>query len=173
MINIIAAISENNVIGNNGNIPWRLPGDFARFKHLTMDKNVVMGRKTYESLFDHMKDRAAEPLKGRNKIVLTNDPAFKTPYCTVILDWLEIKRRSEAGEEFWIMGGGKIYELFMPITDFLYLTQVRIIAKGDTFFPKWNGDEWEWAYDPLNAIVEPHPKDEYKWDILDLHRIRP
>lgn len=168
MINIIVAVSENNVIGKNGKMPWYLPGDLARFRHLTMGKKVVMGRKTYVSLFDNLKDKTAEPLKGREKIVLSRDSKFAAPHCATMTNWRNIESRSNAGEEFWIMGGAEIYRLFMPIADFLYMTIVQAVVEGDAFFPIWDKNSWEWAYDPINAIVEPDPRDQYKWDILDL-----
>jgi len=172
VIKIIVAVSRNNVIGNEGKIPWRIPSDLARFKQLTMDKTVVMGRKTYDSLIAGLKDKTAEPLKGRQKIVLTKDATFNAPHCRVVTNWRDIESRSNAGEEFWIIGGAEIYRLFLPMADFLLMSLIEATFDGDTFFPRWDSKDWEWAYDPLNAIVEPDPRDEYRWEIRDLRSKR-
>lgn len=172
MINIIVAVSRNNVIGDKGKIPWRIPSDLARFKQLTMKKTVVMGRKTYDSLISRLKDKNAEPLPGRRKIVLTRDPRFSAPHCSIVTNWRDIESRSNAGEEFWIIGGAEIYHLFLPIADFLSMSVVQADFEGDTFFPRWNAKDWEWAYDPLNAIVKPDPRDKYRWEIRDLRSKR-
>lgn len=171
MINIIAALSENYVIGKDRKMPWYLPGDLARFKYLTMGKIVVMGRKTYESIVEGMRDKTKEPLPGRYKIVLTRDPEFKAPYCEVVTDWAHIERESNGGKEFWIIGGQEIFQIFLPITNFMYLTRVETILEGDAFFPVWNENDWTDAYDPLNMIAETGPKDQYRWHTTDLRRL--
>lgn len=170
MINLIVAISENNVIGRNGSIPWYLPGDLARFKFLTMGKTVVMGRKTYESVVARLRDKNLEPLKGRRKIVLSHNINFNAPHCEVVTGWAHIKRESDEGKEFWVMGGAKIYEVFLPFANHLYLTKVHAVVEGDTFFPQWDKNEWEWAYEPLNMIAEINPRDQHRWSIEDYRR---
>lgn len=172
MINIIVAVSRNNVIGDNGKIPWRIPSDLARFKALTMNKTLVMGRKTYDSLVARLKDKTTEPLPGRKKIVLTKDPKFPAPHCSIVNNWRDIESRSNAGEEFWIIGGAEIYRLFLPMADQLFMSLVQADIEGDVFFPRWCPKDWEWAYDPINAIVEPDPRDEYRWEICDLRSKR-
>lgn len=125
MISLIAAISENNIIGNNGTLPWHLPRDFKHFKETTLGHPVVMGRKTYESI--------GRPLPGRENIVLTRQEisieGVKT--CKNPEEVIE----SYKDQEIFIIGGGEIYTLFLPHADKIYLTRVHTEAEGDALFP--------------------------------------
>ena len=142
MISIIVAVSENNVIGHKGQIPWHLPRDFKFFKDTTMGHPMVMGRKTFESI--------GKPLPGRESIVLTRDQNTKYNGCTVIHSVDEILNRNE---EIFIIGGSEVYNQFMPLADKIYLTRVHTIVDGDTLFPKIN-EEWKLV------DSESFPKDE-------------
>jgi len=137
IISLIAAISQNHVIGNKGTIPWSIPGDLPRFKNLTMGHCMVMGRKTYESI--------GRVLPGRTTIILTSQKKY-TQEGAVIVHSPEkaIEAAKKLGEkELFVIGGGEIYKLFMPITDKIYLTIVYKDFKGDTFFPEFKDNEWK------------------------------
>ncbi len=130
---LIAAVSENNVIGFENALPWRIPEDLARFKALTMGHVLVMGRKTYESI--------GRPLPGRITLVLTRRGDFSVPGVLVARD------RQEAvalvgGRDAFIAGGAEIYALFLPLATTLYLTRVHDVYDGDTFFPPFDPREW-------------------------------
>lgn len=136
-ISIIVARSKNGVIGHENNIPWKLSSDLKRFRTLTAGHPVVMGRKTYESIFA----RLGKPLPDRENIILTRQTDFTAPGCLVIHDWNIIKKRGES-EEIFVIGGAEIYKLALPDTQIVYLTTVKTSLSGDTFFPTLNQNEW-------------------------------
>jgi dihydrofolate reductase len=121
----IAAMSENRVIGNAGKIPWHLPEDFKWFKKMTTGQVVVMGRKTFESI--------GKPLPNRETIVLSRGQ-FSHPGVRAVASLEEIDTLGEHREIF-ICGGAQIYEKALPHCSDLYLTLVKRIVDGDTFFP--------------------------------------
>ena len=132
---IIAAVSENNVIGKEGKIPWHIKEDLQRFKRLTLNNPVIMGRKTYESL-------PAKPLKDRINIVLTRDKSFNPPDVIVknsLEDALEYCRNHD---KVFIIGGQSVFEEGLKVADTLELTKVDGSHEGDAFFPEINFDEW-------------------------------
>lgn len=170
MLSMIVAVSDNNVIGQNGGIPWHLPGDFARFKILTKNADwYVTGRKSYESLLLTLKDKTQEPLPGRNKLIFTKNLDFNAPHCAVTTILTPILLAAETKNVF-IGGGAEIYKLFLPFADRLYLTRVHKIVEGDAYFPALNPDEWERFYCPIDAIIERHPKDECDYEFTDYQR---
>jgi len=130
---IIAAISDNNVIGNGNALPWRSPEDLARFKALTLGNTLIMGRKTFESI--------GRPLPGRTTVVLTRRADFAAHGVLVARD------RAEAlslvsGPNAFVAGGADIYRLFLPVASKLFLTRIHGAYDGDTYFPPFNTDEW-------------------------------
>lgn len=126
----IAAMSENRVIGNRGDIPWHLPEDFKWFKKTTMGDILVMGRKTYESI--------GRPLPGRETFVLSHVPR-EIPGVHSFTD-LGMLDRLETDKTIWIAGGAQIYELMLPRCDELYLTRVHRTVEGDATFPDFEDD---------------------------------
>ena len=131
---MIWAMAENRVIGAEGGLPWRLPGELAYFRAMTLGKPVIMGRKTYASL--------RKPLPGRTNIVVTRDPSFTAPERVWVVSSVEealVRGREKAREdgvaEIMVIGGATIYEACLPWADRLYLTQVHGAPEGDTFFP--------------------------------------
>lgn len=133
-ISMIAALSNNNVIGNNGTLPWHLKNDFAWFVKNTKNKIVVMGRKNYEDIIKFTKGK---PLKDRINIVLTNQKDFAHEGFIVFHSVEEILTKF-SNEELMIIGGTQIYNLFLPICNELILTEIQKDFEGDTFFPIWN-----------------------------------
>ena len=134
MISLIVAASTNNVIGAKGDLPWRLSADLKRFKALTMGKPIVMGRKTYESI--------GRPLPGRQNIVITRQDNYAPEGCTVVQS-VEGAIAAANAPEIMIIGGGHIYEAFMPMAERIYLTRVDADIDGDTYFPEISGDQWQ------------------------------
>jgi len=133
-VSIIAAISENHVIGQGKSLPWHLSADMKHFKRLTMGKPVVMGRKTFQTL--------DKPLSGRKNIILTRQGEYAVPGCTVVHSLEEALEAAEGAEEVMIAGGAAVYRLALPVTDRMYLTLIHASFPGDTFFPTWNRQEW-------------------------------
>lgn len=134
-ISMIAALSENGVIGNQGKLPWHLPEDLQYFKKMTLNKPVVMGRKTFESI--------GRPLPQRQNIILTEDQNFKVENCTIVHSREEALKVLVDFDEVMIIGGAKIYQLFLPLAQRLYLTLVHKNVVGDTYFPKLNWKQWQ------------------------------
>jgi dihydrofolate reductase len=126
MISMIAAYAHQRVIGKNGQVPWKLPADSRYFMQTTLGQIVVMGRKTFASL-----DKA---LPKRRNIVLSNDPGFHPVGAEVLRSQAEVLTLGEV----WIIGGEEVYNLFLPLADRLYLTEIDLEVSGDTFFPAWD-----------------------------------
>ncbi len=150
MLKIIAAVSENGVIGKEGKIPWKLRDDMLWFKEVTAHHPVVMGRKTYNSIIE----RLHRPLPGRENIVLTRNPhTLRCDGVTPTNSWEEVLERAEK-EDVFVIGGSDVYAMALPHARKMYITHVEAKVEGDAFFPAWNPDEWDGAPRP------PHPADE-------------
>ncbi|MEO0510364.1 MAG: dihydrofolate reductase [Verrucomicrobiota bacterium] len=130
----IAAMAENRVIGNAGDIPWHLPEDFKWFKKTTMGGILVMGRKTYDSI--------GKPLPGRDTFVLSRKPQA-IPGVHSFTD-LEMLQHFETEKTVWIAGGAEIYRQTLDFCDELFITRVHRTVEGDTFFPRFE-DQFELA----------------------------
>lgn len=145
MIAIVVATDLRGVIGAGGRLPWHLPADLRRFRTLTTGHVVVMGRKTFESI--------GRPLPDRTNVVLTRNPGYRAPGCIVITDPAQIARFA-AEDDVFVIGGREIFDLYLPVTDRIYLTTVHGEFEGDTHFP----------LDALSAFVlkheERHSRDE-------------
>lgn len=136
MLSHIVAASENNIIGAEGELPWRLPDDFKYFKNTTWSMPVIMGRNTYESL--------KKDLPGRINIVLTKKTDWKADKVTVAHDIkqaIEIARQCDT-KEIFIIGGGEIFKQTLPDVGRIYLTRVHTTVEGDTSYPEINKAEW-------------------------------
>jgi dihydrofolate reductase len=123
----IAAMSQNRVIGNRLKIPWNLSEDFKWFKKMTTGQIVVMGRKTFESI--------GKPLPNRLTIVLTRTQR-SIPGVQTVADLNEIDLDHTTRNVF-ICGGAQVYEQALPLCSDLYLTLVKRVVEGDTFFPRF------------------------------------
>lgn len=136
-ISIVAAISDNNAIGKDQDLLWRMPADMRRFKDLTTGHAVIMGHKTFESL-------PKGPLPNRKNVVLTTLPeaGFINCFaCESMHDALDI---CEKEENIFILGGALVYRQALRIADKMYITRVHAEFKdADTFFPVVNWDLWE------------------------------
>ncbi|MDC9824379.1 dihydrofolate reductase [Devosia sp. ZB163] len=138
---MIAAMGENGVIGAAGEIPWRLPTDFAHFKRTTLGKPLIMGRKTFESI--------GKPLPGRTNIVVTRQQGYE-PDGVVVVDSLaaalekaQAIAAADGAGEVMIGGGGEIYREAMPLAERLYVTHVALAPAGDAYFPAIDPSIWE------------------------------
>ncbi len=133
-ISLVAAVSANNVIGSKGQLPWYLPEDLRNFKRLTMDKPILMGRKTFDSL--------ARALPGRTNIVITRNPNYHPEGCKVFLNIHEALETVSDCTELMVIGGASFYEQMLPLADTLYLTIIKENFNGDAFFPTFDLSEW-------------------------------
>ena len=134
-ITIIAAVSENNVLGKNNKLIWHIPNDLKRFKKLTLGHSVIMGRKTFESI--------AKPLPQRKNIILTRNQNFKAKGTLIAHSVDEALNLCKNDNQPFIIGGGEIYKLFMDISDKIELTRIHKSYDGDAFFPKILEENWK------------------------------
>jgi len=143
---MIAAAAENNALGKDNEMVWHLPDDFKRFKQLTTGHHIIMGRKTFESF--------PKPLPNRTHIVITRQKDYSPENCIVVEGMKEAIEKAPENEDVFIIGGGEIYNLGLPLADKIELTRVHSEFEADAFFPEINPDEWELASEEF------HPKDE-------------
>lgn len=146
IISIIAATSENNVIGNKGKLPWTLHADMKHMKELTMGHPLIMGRKTHESI--------GRALPGRRNIIVTHQNV-EYPGCEVVssLDAALGAISDDTSGEIFIFGGGEIYKQAMEKADRIYMTRVHATVEGDAFFPEIDPAQWK------EVSREEHSKD--------------
>lgn len=140
MISIFVAAAKNNVIGNQGDLPWRLKSDLARFKELTMGHPVIMGRKTYESIPEKFR-----PLPGRTNIVITRgDQEFPGALkADSLANAFRLAQKEPGADEIFVIGGGQVYEQSVPFASRIYFTRVDAELEGDTFFPQLDAVRWK------------------------------
>ena len=142
---LIAAAADNGVIGRDNDLPWELPADLAHFKHHTLGKPVLMGRRTFDSI-------KRRPLKGRHNIVMTRDRRY-THAGVHIADSLQAAldlaaalgedlTPSDGRRELMVIGGAQIYALAEPLALRFYLTRVHLAPAGDTRLPPLNWARW-------------------------------
>jgi dihydrofolate reductase len=165
---LIAAVADNNVIGRDGGIPWRIPSDMAFFKRTTMGKPIVMGRKQYESV--------GKPLVGRTNIVVTRQHGYQ-PEGVIVIDDLKAAieharsiAEADRVDEVMIIGGGEIYAQALPMADRLYITHVAAAPEGDTWFPRIDPADWEVIEEPE---VLPGDRDSAGFRVKVYARSRP
>ncbi|WP_235585225.1 type 3 dihydrofolate reductase [Thiomicrospira sp. XS5] len=161
-ISLIAAMDRNLAIGADNQMPWHLPDDLKFFKANTLDKPVIMGRKTFESI-------GSKPLPKRRNLVISRRTDFAAPGAEVF-DSLETAVRScSDAAEIIIMGGGELYRQMLPYANKLYVTLVDAEVSGDTHFPQWSAQEWR------EVSREKHPQDErhaFAFEFVVLERIK-
>ncbi len=133
-------MAENRCIGNGNKMPWHISGDLKRFKTLTTDHPVIMGRKTFESILGYLK----KPLPNRKNILISRS-GFKTDHdvdiFTNISDAINHGKSIDSNEIF-IIGGAQIYTQSLQYADRLYLTKIHKTVDGDAFFPEFDENEW-------------------------------
>lgn len=137
MLSIIAAISDNNVIGKDNKLIWHLPEDLKRFKELTIGHTIIMGRKTFESL--------GKVLPNRKHIVLTRDTSYHIDdeNVEIINDIEDLEKYINSVEENFVIGGAIIYRQLMSKVDKMYITRIHEKFEGDAYFPVINEEEWK------------------------------
>lgn len=137
----VVAIADNGVIGRDNGLPWRLKGDMAYFKRLTMGKPVIMGRKTWESL-------PKKPLPGRTNIVVTRNAGYAAEGAELAMSAsaalaLAQALAAQAGaDEVMVIGGAQLYAETFDRADRLYITEVHAAPDGDVSFPAFDRGQW-------------------------------
>ena len=135
-ISIIVAIASNNAIGKDNDLLWHISDDLKRFKRITSGHPVVMGKKTFYSL-------PIRPLPKRRNIVLTDIKGEKIDGCEMAYSIDESIELMDSSQENFIIGGGSIYNQFMPLAQKLYITKVHQDFEADTFFPQIDLLKWK------------------------------
>jgi dihydrofolate reductase len=159
-------MDKNNVIGREGDLPWRLPSDLKHFKRVTLGKPCLMGRKTWESL--------PFPLPGRPNLVLTRNAEYVAIGASVFSDINDMigqgyELAGKAGvDEIMLIGGGQLYSKLLPYCDRLYVTQVEAQVEGDARFPEINSAQWRRA--SLEGPIK-GPKDDYAFSVAVFDRV--
>ncbi len=162
IISIVAAVSENGVIGINNRLPWRLHDDMVHFRKLTMGHYILMGRNTYESI--------GRPLPGRVNIVLTSRKTFHPEGVLVKNSLEDAFHYAETNDqnEIFIIGGNYLYRESLPYAGKLYYTKVLDNIEGDTYFPALNWEEWK----TLSVIeYSGGEKNDHSFRIIEMLRL--
>ncbi len=165
MISLIAAVSKNNIIGKNGNLPWHLNSDFKYFIRTTKNHPVIMGETTYFSI-----PKKFRPLKNRTNIVLSQNTEQEFPPEVKIASSIsEAISYLNPEEEAFIIGGFSVYKQFLEqdLLNKLYITRVEAEVKGDLEFPKVNWDKWELISEKFNKKTK---KDDFDCTFLIYER---
>jgi dihydrofolate reductase len=167
IVTFVVAVAENGVIGRDGELPWRMPSDLRRFRKLTLDRPVIMGRRTYVSI--------GKPLDRRDNIVLTRRPGFSAPGIHVVhaieaaLALGRALAAQRGANEIAVIGGAEVFRAALPFAQRVYLTVVRASPEGDVVLPPFDPAHWrETAREPMQQASG----DQYAADFLVLDRQR-
>jgi dihydrofolate reductase len=153
-LSLIVAISNNNCIGKQNELLWKIPADMKHFKETTTGHPIIMGKKTFESI--------GRALPNRRNIVITRDVQFAMESVEVFHSVEEVADLFiNSEEEAFVIGGGQIYEQFLPLVKKLYVTHVHGDFEGDTFFPHLDPSIWKQTSNTTREVDEftPHPLD--------------
>jgi dihydrofolate reductase len=161
-LSLIVAVSENNVIGRDGELPWHLSADLKRFKRLTMGHHIVMGRKTFESI--------GRLLPGRITVVLTRNAAYQADDVIVAGSLDDALVRVSGDSDVFIIGGAELYQLTLHRVARIYWTAVHARVDGDTHFPEVDWSDWSLLEDVRFDADEKNDHD-YSFRVYD--RLRP
>lgn len=132
---LVAAVADNGVIGNGPDIPWKIPGEQAEFKALTLGHVLLMGRTTYESI--------GRPLPGRSTVVLTRDPAWRADGVEVAHDVVSALAIADGlPGDVMVAGGAEVYAAVLDVADEQVLTEVHLEPEGDVHYPAFDRTEW-------------------------------
>lgn len=157
MLEAIVAVADNDVIGLDNGIPWYIKADMKHFKELTLNKAVIMGSRTYESI--------GKALPNRTNIILSSSfPELSYPHCYICDSAHFLKVFSEIDTPTMVIGGASVYQALLPWCSKLHLTRVHLEPEGDTYFP---------AYKHLFKLVnkESHCENNINFDFETWERI--
>ena len=145
---IIAAIGEKRELGKDGDLPWHLPDDFKRFKKLTSGHYIIMGRKTWESF--------PRPLPNRTHVVITRQQDYKADQAIVVHDLQTALAACSDQSTVFIIGGGEIYNLALPVATHMELTLVHTQVEADAYFPQWKDANWKLVNSEYHEADDTH-----------------
>jgi dihydrofolate reductase len=148
MVSLIVATGLNRGIGKENKLLWHLPDDLKYFKNKTLDKPIIMGRSTFDSV--------GRPLPKRRNIVITRNPDLEIPGVDIVHSLNDAIQLVENQPEIMIVGGAEIYNLALPLADRVYLTLVDASPEADRFFPNLPSGEWELTDETIHSADENH-----------------
>ncbi len=160
-IALIVALDEKNGIGKNNDLLCHLPNDLKRFKSLTLNHNIVMGRKTFESL-------PFGALPKRKNIVLTSNKAYKAKDIVLANSPDEIMEICKNQDKIFIIGGASIYKMFIDKATHLYITRIHHTFDADTFFPDFDESKWQITGKVRNTADD---KNKFDYSFIDYRKI--
>ncbi|MEY4768049.1 MAG: hypothetical protein RL637_688 [Pseudomonadota bacterium] len=134
-IALIVAMANKRVIGVNNQLPWHLSADLKRFKQLTANYPLLMGRKTHESI--------GRALPNRRNLILTHDNDYTAKDCEIFTDLSAALNSCLISEKLFVIGGASLYQTLLPKADLLYITDIQKTFEGDVYFPEWQINEWQ------------------------------
>ena len=155
-LSLIWAMDKNRLIGKDNALPWHLPADMQWFRKQTMDKPILMGRKTFESI--------GKPLPGRINMVLTRQQDLNIEGCVVVQSLAAARAAAPQADEMMVIGGAEIYALLLPEADKLYITHIDEGFEGDAWFPDIDFQAWMLSYTEKHQADEKN-KYDYRFEI--------
>ncbi len=160
ILSLLAAASENNVLGKDNALVWHLGDDFAFFKKKTLEHTVIMGRKTFDSM--------GKPLPKRRNIVISRNDTLKIPGAEVKNTLVAALETCKGENEVFLIGGAELYQLAMPLANVIYLTRVHTIIDGDAYFPEIDPDIFKLVHSD-NHVAD--SRNDYGYTFLTYERI--
>lgn len=142
---LVAAFDKNRLIGADNDLPWYLPADLKLFKQNTLNKPILMGRKTCESL--------KKPLPRRTNWVLTRQSDYQKPGFHILHDWQALNSE----DEVMVIGGAKIFALMLPHASRMIITHIEAEFTGDTYFPEVDWSHWQIVKQEHHPISDENP----------------
>ncbi len=162
MLSFVVAMSENNIIGKDGTLPWYLPEDLKKFKEITLSgsQTMIMGRKTFEAL--------PRVLPGRKHIVVTKNKNFKVKdeNVQVVYKLEDLSPYIYSDKEYFVIGGGELFKQLLPHTKRIYLTILHHQFEGDTYMPLFDMKEWT-VIDSYDGKIDENNNYSHTYLILD------
>jgi dihydrofolate reductase len=143
LISMIVAMTEEGVIGRDQKLPWHIPEELQYFRAMTLNKPIVMGLRTFESM-------GSRPLPHRPNVILTHDENLVSTTCIVLHSVEAVLETLKDYDEIMIIGGASVYKQFLPLASRLYITIIHEAYKGDTYFPTVNWADW--------TLKDEHPR---------------
>lgn len=159
LISFIVAMDRNRLIGRDNALPWHLPADLAHFKAITMNKPILMGRKTYASI--------GRPLPGRHNIVISRNPRFSAPGCSVVTSIDAALAAAGDVAEVVVIGGAQLYAELLPRAQRIYLTRIDADFDGDAWFLELDADHWQ---ELERSDQAPDERNLYAYSFITLER---
>ena len=159
-LNLIVAKSKDNIIGINNQLPWRLKNDLVRFKAITTNNIVIMGRKTFESI--------GRPLPNRENIIVSDNSLFQVyGTSTLTLNHTKAYIKNNPTKTFFVIGGGQIYNEFLPLINKIMLTEVSVYLQNGVKFPELDMNDWR-ILEQYNYMKDDN--NEYDYSFINLER---